>query len=416
MRTQTDDETLTHGIFRVLRIAYPRGWSQELAVPRTCFSEHMIPFLDLKSVNLRDARALSSSLQKVLDSGWLILGDELLKFERDFAAFCEASECVGVANGLDALILSLKALGIGPGDEVLVPSNTYIATWLAVTHVGALPVPVEPDETTFNLNPELIERSITSRTKAIIVVHLYGLPADLTRIIKVSKRFQLKVIEDAAQAHGARYHGKRIGGHGDVVAWSFYPGKNLGALGDGGAVTTNDDALADSIRVLRNYGSRTKYHNEVVGFNSRLDELQAAFLRVKLASLESDNEHRRQIAGLYQAGLAQIDGLVLPVSPHNIEPAWHLFVVRHPCRDALCNELKELGIGTVIHYPVPPHRQPAYVHLGLGLASLPISEKIHDTVLSLPMGPTQNMTTTHQVIDGVRRACANIARFVRSNG
>jgi len=376
----------------------------------------MVPFLDLKSLNLRNADALSSSLQRVLDSGWLILGNELLQFEKEFATFCEASECVGVANGLDALILSLKALGIGPGDEVLVPSNTYIATWLAVTHVGALPVPVEPDETTFNLNPELIERSITSRTKAIMVVHLYGLPADLTQVIEIANRFQLKVIEDAAQAHGARHHGRRIGSHGDVVAWSFYPGKNLGALGDGGAVTTNNAALADSIRILRNYGSKVKYHNEVVGFNSRLDELQAAFLRIKLASLEADNAHRRQIAQVYQSELTQIDDLVLPICPQNLEPVWHLFVVRHPQRDALCHELKELGIGTVIHYPVPPHLQLAYNQLGLGPGSLPVSERIHNTVLSLPMGPTQDLETTHRVIDGVRLACANIARSAVSHG
>jgi dTDP-4-amino-4,6-dideoxygalactose transaminase len=376
----------------------------------------MIPFLDLRSVNLRDSDAFSGSFQRVLDSGWLILGEELQQFEKEFATFCEASECVGVANGLDALILSLKALGIGQGDEVLVPSNTYIATWLAVTHVGALPVPVEPDETTFNLNPELIERSITSRTKAIMVVHLYGLPADLTQVIEIANRFQLKVIEDAAQAHGARHHGRRIGSHGDVVAWSFYPGKNLGALGDGGAVTTNNAALADSIRVLRNYGSKVKYHNEVVGFNSRLDELQAAFLRIKLASLEADNAHRRQIAQVYQSELAQIDDLVLPICPQNLEPVWHLFVVRHPQRDALCHELKELGIGTVIHYPVPPHLQPAYNHLGLGPGSLPISERIHNTVLSLPMGPTQDTQATNHVIDGVRRACGNISRFTRSHG
>jgi dTDP-4-amino-4,6-dideoxygalactose transaminase len=352
---------------------------------------------------------MSGALQRVLDSGWLILGEELNKFEGEFAAFCEAKECVGAANGLDALVLSLKALGIGAGDEVLVPSNTYIATWLAVTHVGAVPVPVEPDGTTFNLNPALIERSVTGRTKAIIVVHLYGLPADLNPILEISRRLHLSVIEDAAQAHGARYQGKRIGGHGDIVAWSFYPGKNLGALGDGGAITTNNADLAEKVRVLRNYGSRVKYHNEVVGFNSRLDELQAAFLRVKLVSLADDNEHRRQIARLYLDGLAHVENLILPVVPEGHEPVWHLFVVRHPKRDALGDELRKRGIGTVIHYPVPPHLQSAYSHLGLGPGLFPISERIHNEALSLPMGPTQDVKSTQRVIKEVREICTELA-------
>jgi len=363
-------------------------------------------FLDLKTINLSQKQLLMAALARVLDSGWLVLGEELNLFEEEFGAFCGAKECVGVANGLDALILSLKALNIGPGDEVLVPSNTYIATWLAVSHVGATPVPVEPEETSYNLDPTLVENCITPRTKAIIVVHLYGLPADLNPILEISRQFKLKVIEDAAQAHGARYEGKRIGCHGDIVAWSFYPGKNLGALGDGGAVTTNDSALAERVRVLRNYGSRKKYHNEVLGFNSRLDELQAAFLRVKLAKLDADNQHRGRIARKYLAQLSGIPGLVLPVVPTGRSSVWHLFVIRHPDRDGLCDALKKRGIGTVIHYPVPPHLQPAYQSMGLELNTLPISERIHREVLSLPMGSTQTEEETQEVILQVRDACA----------
>jgi dTDP-4-amino-4,6-dideoxygalactose transaminase len=365
----------------------------------------MVPFLDLKSVQLQQRAELVAAFERVLDSGWYIMGDELKRFEQEYAAYCGAAHCVGVANGLDALSLALRALDIGAGDEVIVPSNTYIATWLAVTHVGATPVPVEPDERTHNIDPARLEAAITPRTKAIMPVHLYGQPADMTPILEIARRHGLRVIEDGAQAHAARYKGERLGAHGDAVAWSFYPGKNLGALGDGGAVTTHDEGVAARLRELRNYGSKVKYHNEVIGYNSRLDELQAALLRVKLPKLEADNQHRAEVAQRYLHGLAGLD-LVLPVVPAWAEPAWHLFVVRHRQRDALAKRLADAGIGTVIHYPVAPHLQPAYASLGLARGALPISEAMHAQVLSLPIGPTQSVEQTEQVIHAVREAVA----------
>jgi dTDP-4-amino-4,6-dideoxygalactose transaminase len=293
---------------------------------------------------------------------------------------------VGLANGLDALHLGLLALGVCPGDEVIVPSNTYIATWLAVSQCGATPVPVEPCLETYCLDPLLIERAITSRTKVILPVHLYGHPADMDPILAIARKHGLRVLEDAAQAHGARHKGRRIGAHGDAVAWSFYPGKNLGALGDGGAVTTHDPRIAESLQQLRNYGSRIKYINDVRGFNSRLDPLQAAFLRVKLKKLDEWNARRTQIAQRYLSDIASADATLPSASP-DIESAWHLFVVRHSRREMLQQKLKEAGVGTLIHYPVPPHCQKAYADLGLPPGSLPLSEKIHSEVLSLPMGP-----------------------------
>jgi dTDP-4-amino-4,6-dideoxygalactose transaminase len=305
-----------------------------------------------------------------------------------------------VGNGLDALTLALRALGIGPGDEVIVPSNTYIATWLAVSAVGATPVPVEPDQATYNIDPTLIPASITSRTKALLPVHLYGQPADLDPIQAIARQHNLAVVEDAAQAHGARYKGRRIGAHGDVVCWSFYPGKNLGALGDGGAVTTNDPELADRIRVLRNYGSRVKYVNEVKGFNSRLDPIQAAVLRVKLRVLDEWNARRRGIALQYLEVLAG-SGLVLPQVLELAEPVWHLLVVRHPERDALVKRLNEAGMGTLIHYPVPPHLQQAYVEMGLGVGAFPLAEQMANEILSLPIGPHLAATS----IEAICRVC-----------
>jgi dTDP-4-amino-4,6-dideoxygalactose transaminase len=293
---------------------------------------------------------------------------------------------VGVANGLDALRLSLLAMGIGAGDEVIVPSNTYIATWLAVSQTGALPVPVEPQDSTYNLDPERIEAAITPRTRAILPVHLYGQPADIDPIVSIAEKHGLRVLEDAAQAHGARYKGRRVGGHGDVVAWSFYPGKNLGALGDAGAVTTNDSELADRIRVLRNYGSRVKYVNEVQGCNSRLDPVQAAALRVKLRHLDEWNARRAAIAARYTAELAET-GLTLPAVPAWADPVWHLYVVRSEKRDALQAFLNNAGVGTLIHYPIPPHLSGAYSNLGFAAGSLPVAEEIASTVLSLPIGP-----------------------------
>lgn len=344
-----------------------------------------IPFLDLKSSYLELKAELDDAYHRVMESGWYILGQEVEAFEHEFAAYCGVKQCIGVGNGLDALHLILRAMEIGPGDEVIVPANTYIATWLAVTYAGATPVPVEPDERTYNIDPNRIEEAITPRTRAILPVHLYGQPADMDPILEIARRHGLKVIEDAAQAHGARYNGKRTGGLGDAAGFSFYPGKNLGAFGDGGAVTTNDDLLADRIRSLRNYGSRTKYYNEVKGFNSRLDEFQAAFLRVKLHKLDEWNERRKRIAHHYLAALTDVSDLTLPHVHSWVDPIWHLFVIRTKSRDLLQTHLGEQGIQTLIHYPIPSHQQDAY--LEYNAIDLPITEKIHQEVLSIPMGP-----------------------------
>lgn len=369
-----------------------------------------VPFLDLKAIQMTQRDELRAAFDRVLDSGWYILGQEVAKFEAEYAAWCGAAECVGVANGLDALTLALRAMDVNPGDEVIVPSNTYIATWLAVSHIGAVPVPVEPDAATFNLDPARIEAAITPRTKVILPVHLYGQAAEMAPILAIARRHGLRVLEDGAQAHGAKVQGQRVGAHGDAVAWSFYPGKNLGALGDGGAVTTSDPQIAERLRVLRNYGSRVKYHNEVIGYNSRLDELQAALLRAKLPALQGQNERRSAIAQRYLQGLAN-SGLTLPVVPQGHEPVWHLFVVRHPQRDALAQGLAALGVHTMIHYPVAPHLQPAYASLGLKAGSLPISEAMHAEVLSLPMGPTQTDAQTDQVIAAVREVTARLRKL-----
>jgi dTDP-4-amino-4,6-dideoxygalactose transaminase len=345
-----------------------------------------VPFLDLRAAYLELKSEIDAAIARVLDSGWYILGPEVEAFEAEYAAYCEARYAIGVANGLDALHLALRAMDVGPGDEVIVPSNTYIATWLAVSQCGATPVPVEPIEATYNIDPSRIESAITPRTKVILPVHLYGQPADLDPILDLARRHRLRVLEDAAQAHGARYKGRRIGAHGDAVAWSFYPGKNLGALGDGGAVTTNDPKIADRIRVIRNYGSRAKYVNEVQGTNSRLDPIQAAVLRVKLRCLDEWNGRRAAIAERYQTGLAGC-GLVLPEVPEYAEAVWHLFVVRSRARDAVQKHMNESGIGTLIHYPVPPHRQAAYAAAGLVVGALPIAERLAGEALSFPIGP-----------------------------
>lgn len=345
-----------------------------------------IPFLDVGAGYIELKPEIDSAIARVLNSGWYILGPEVEAFEAEYAAYCEAAHSVGVANGLDALHLALRAMEVGPGDEVIVPSNTYIATWLAVSQCGATPVPVEPVEATFNIDPDLIEAAVTPRTKVILPVHLYGQPADLDPILAIARKHGLKVLEDAAQAHGARYKGRRIGGHGDAVAWSFYPGKNLGALGDGGAVTTNDPELADRIRLLRNYGSRVKYVNDVQGYNSRLDPIQAAVLGIKLRHLDDWNNRRKGIAAQYLQGLAGT-GLVLPHVPDWADPAWHLFVIRCPQRDPLQQRLTAAGIGTLIHYPIPPHRQQAYAGSGFAAGAFPIATRMADEMLSLPMGP-----------------------------
>lgn len=345
-----------------------------------------IPFLDIGAAYRELQCEIDAAVARILASGWYILGPEVDAFEADWAAYCGARHAVGVANGLDALTLALCALDIGEGDEVIVPSNTYIATWLAVTGVGATPVPVEPDPATHNIDVSRIEAAVTSRTKVILPVHLYGQPANMDAILEIGRRHRVRIVEDAAQAHGARYKGKRIGAHSDLVCWSFYPGKNLGALGDAGAVTTDDADLAARVALLRNYGSRQKYVNEEAGVNSRLDPVQAAVLRVKLAVLDDWTERRRAIAATYSQGLEGAR-LILPHVPDWADPAWHLYVVRSSNRDRLQARLGKAGIGTLIHYPIPPHMQKAYAGLGLAPDALPLARDLAAQVISLPMGP-----------------------------
>lgn len=370
-----------------------------------------VPFLDLRAAYLELRAGIDAAVARVLDSGHYVGGPEVERFEAEYAAYCEARECVGVGNGLDALRLVLAALEIGPGDEVLVPSNTFIATWLAVAQVGAVPVPVEPDPATCNIDPARIEAAITPRTRAIVPVHLYGQPADLDPILAIARRRGLRVVEDAAQAQGARYRGRRIGAHGDAVCWSFYPGKNLGALGDAGAITTDDAALAQRLRMLRNYGSRTKYVHEAAGVNSRLDPIQAAVLGVKLARLDDWNARRRAVAARYLDGLHGT-GLVLPTVPDWAEPVWHLFVVRHAERDALQRGLSAVGVGTLIHYPTPPHHQGAFAPMRA--VELPISERIHREVLSLPIGPQLSAAQAGRVVEAVLEQVRAIPSPVRA--
>ncbi len=362
-----------------------------------------IPFLDLQAINSRFRDDMHTALDRVMDSGWFVLGSEVEAFEREFASYCDTTHCIGVGNGLEALHLVLRAWGIGLGDEVIVPSNTYIATWLAASYAGAVPVPVEPDSLTGNIDPARIEAAITTRTRAIIPVHLYGQPVDMDAIMAIAEKYGLKVLEDAAQAHGARYRGKRVGGLGHAAGFSFYPGKNLGALGDGGVVTTNDPELADRIRILRNYGSRIKYHNEVQGFNSRLDELQAAFLRAKLPWLDTDNARRSEIAAKYLVGLKDT-GIQLPFVPDWADPVWHLFVVRSDRRNDLWEQLKSHGIGLMMHYPIPPHMQNAYSDSFTSAGCYPIAEQIANEVLSLPIGPH----LTDSEVEFVIRSCRSV--------
>ncbi len=365
-----------------------------------------IPFLDLGAAYRELQSDIDSAVARSLASGYYIGGPEVEAFEHDFATYTQAQHCVGVANGLDALHLALRAMDVGLGDEVIVPSNTYIATWLAVSQCGAMPVPVEPDARTFNIDPALIEGAITPRTKVILPVHLYGQPADMDPILDIARKHGLRVLEDGAQAHGARYKGRRLGSHGDAVTWSFYPGKNLGAMGDGGAVTTNDSQIADKIRVLRNYGSRVKYVNEMQGYNSRLDPLQAAILRVKLSHLDEWNARRNNVARLYQQELAGC-GLTLPHVATGSAPVWHLFVIQHPQRDALHQALADAEVGTLIHYPIPPHRQQAYLQLGWRLGEFPLAERIANQVLSLPIGPH---ISNAQVVEVIKQVTAFAAR------
>jgi dTDP-4-amino-4,6-dideoxygalactose transaminase len=369
-----------------------------------------VPFLELRPTYDELRAEMDAAYRRVMESGCYLFGAELDAFEAEYAAYCGVKHCIAVGNGLDALHLILRACNIGPGDEVLVPSHTFIATWLAVSYAGAAPVPVEVNPRTGNLAPERLEAAITPRTRAILPVHLYGQPADMDAILAVARRHGLKVIEDNAQASGAGYKARRTGGLGDAAGHSFYPGKNLGAFSDAGAVTTNDAALAERVRALRNYGSRRKYFHELKGFNSRLDELQAAFLRVKLRRLDDWNARRRQIAARYLEALRGVPGLILPQVPDWAEPVWHLFVVRHPERDRLQQKLAESGIGTLIHYPVPPHLSGAYAERGWKRGALPIAESLADTVLSLPMGPHLTENACRYVIKTVREACAALAR------
>jgi dTDP-4-amino-4,6-dideoxygalactose transaminase len=363
----------------------------------------MIPFLDLGASYQELKPEIDAAVSHILESGWYILGPEVEAFESEWAAYCDAKHAVGVANGLDALTLALRALDIGPGDEVIVPSNTYIATWLAVTCVGATPVPVEPVVATHNIDPARIEAAITSQTRALLPVHLYGQPADMDPILNIASRHGLRVIEDAAQAHGAHYKGQRIGAHGDVVCWSFYPGKNLGALGDAGAITTNDAALAERVALLRNYGSRQKYVNEEAGVNSRLDTIQAAVLRVKLRVLEEWTERRRAMAAAYTEGLLE-SGLILPYVPEWANPAWHLYVVRTSDRDRLQGHMTKSGIGTQIHYPIPPHMQKAYVDMKILPEAFPLARDLASEVLSLPLGPQLSLDQVQDIVNALKNA------------
>jgi dTDP-4-amino-4,6-dideoxygalactose transaminase len=359
-----------------------------------------VTFLDLRATYLEIKDELDAAYQRVMNSGWYILGEEVTAFEKEFAEYCGTKHCVGVANGLEALQLILRSYGIGADDEVIVPANTYIATWLAVSNAGATVVPVEPDQRTFNLDPWRIEAAITRKTRAILPVHLYGQPADMDPINDIARRHGLKVIEDAAQAHGARYRDRRVGCLGDAAGWSFYPTKNLGAYGDAGAVTTDDGELADHVRLLRNYGSKSKYYNEERGINSRLDELQAALLRVRLKHLDEWNRRRARIAARYLEELRETD-LMLPGVCDGADPVWHLFVVRSNRRDELQRYLKSRGVNTLVHYPVPPHLQLAYKDANLA-GTYPIAEAIHREALSLPMGPHLTSEEAARVVDAVR--------------
>ncbi len=323
-----------------------------------------VPFLDLNAPYRELKKELDDAYHRVMSSGWYVLGAEVEAFETEFAAYCKSRYCVGVGNALEALELILRGNDIGEGDEVIVPSNTYIASWLAVSHAGATPMPVEPDFGTHNLDPNLVEKAITRRTRAIMPVHLYGQPADMGPLSAIAKKHGLKLIADAAQAHGARYRGQPVGSLGDAAAFSFYPSKNLGCFGDGGAITTDDAILADRMRTLRNYGSRNRYFNDERGFNSRLDEVQAAFLRVKLPKLDEWNNRRKVLAATYLDQLQGCYDLSLPHVPAWADPAWHLFVICHPHRDKLQAVLKEKGIGTIVHYPVPPHMQKGVCRFG----------------------------------------------------
>lgn len=364
----------------------------------------MIPFLSFKQMNADVKQDLLPSFEQFIDNGWYILGNQVKQFESDYASYCSTKFCVGVANGLDALIIALKALEIGPGDEVIVPSNTYIASWLAVSYVGATPVPVEPRLSTYNINPDLIEAVITSKTKAIMPVHLYGQCCEMDAIMAIAKKHHLFVVEDNAQSQGAVYNGKITGSFGHINGTSFYPGKNLGAYGDAGAITSDNEELTQKVFTIRNYGSNKKYYNEIKGINSRLDELQAGFLSIKLPHLNNWNHQRLAIANQYTQELAGIGDLITPIIADKATSVFHLYVIRTEKRDTLQQFLTEQGIGTLIHYPVPPHLQQAYQDLNYKKGNFPLAEKIADTCLSLPIYP--GLTTSD-----VSLICDTITKF-----
>ncbi|MBS0363052.1 MAG: DegT/DnrJ/EryC1/StrS family aminotransferase [Proteobacteria bacterium] len=364
----------------------------------------MIKFLDLGLSDPGLRAELDAAWARVADSGWVILGPELEAFEAEFAAYCGVGHAVGVGNGLDALVLALRAAGIGAGDEVIVPSHTFAATWLAVAQAGATVVPVEPDKRTYVIDAGAVEAAITPRTKAIIPVSLYGHPVDMDPILALADKHGLFMLEDAAQSQGARYRGRRTGSLAHATAFSFYPTKNLGALGDAGCVTTDDAALAERLRMLRNYGSREKYRHEIAGVNSRLDELQAAFLRARLARLDASNAARQALAADYGRALADIPGLTLPAQANWAEPVHHLYVVRTQARDALQAKLKAAGVETLIHYPIACHRQAAFADLGFKAGRFPLAERLADEVLSLPFWPGLPAADVEAVAAAVREA------------
>jgi dTDP-4-amino-4,6-dideoxygalactose transaminase len=362
-----------------------------------------VPFLDLAAANRELRSELDAAIAGVADRSQFVLGPELEAFETAFARYTDTTHCIGVGNGMDALELAIRALGLPEGGEVIVPANTFIATWIAVTRSGGRVVPVEPMESTYNIDPARVAAAITRKTRGIIAVHLYGQPADVAALREIADGRGIWLLEDAAQSHGAHAHGRRTGGWGDAAAWSFYPAKNLGAWGDAGAVTTNSDRVATAVRLGRNYGSPNKYEHVVRGVNSRLDDIQAAVLRVKLAHLDEWNERRRRVAARYLEGLGKT-GLVLPSVAPPVDPVWHLFVVRSPERDALQARLSSAGIGTLVHYPVPPHLQPAYADMSFAAGSFPITEAIHREALSLPMGPHMSDGEVDFVIETIRQS------------
>lgn len=358
----------------------------------------MIKFLDLKKINNRYREEIDSRIKNILDKGWYLQGDENENFTKNFANFCGTKFAIGVANGLDALNLIIKAYGFGNGDEIIVPANTYIATILAISENGCIPILVEPDIKTYNINPDSIEEKITSKTKAIMVVHLYGQAVQMEKIWKIAKKYNLKIIEDSAQAHGAIYQENRTGNLGDASGFSFYPGKNLGCIGDGGAVTTNDEELFNKIKAIANYGSDRKYHHIYKGVNSRLDEIQAAVLDIKLKHLDSDNNKRREISKYYRENIKN-SKIILPETYDEKSHVWHIFAVRTQNRDEFQKYLTEKGIQTIIHYPTPPHKQGAYKEWNN--LSFPITEEIHNTILSLPISPVMTDSEIEKVVEVV---------------